>query len=276
MCSVITVTDTCWYVPQARSVTRWWTRSRRRPRCSRSWMSSATSCPRSGHNVNKMIEVQTTGVVVCCCRRSSPWRMLCSALAEAGLRWGRQSLSRAQHSSRGSYEPSWLRCGPGSLILSSFQSAVKVADKFEMSCVWCPAQYLELCVTQWLVTAGTLHVACYWASLLANSKYLLCWYMAFVFLSLSLIDQACFVKRSRPNSFFSPLYSVLYLFSSCVCLPKSSGFNHCRGNSHSLLSLTYSYLVTLIVAQLAEGQVYCFGVQSTASETGIASGNEDR
>ena len=31
-----------------------------------------------------------------------------------------------------------------------------------------------------------------------------------------------------------------------------------------------------MVAQLAEGQVYCFGVQWTASETGIASGNEDR
>ena len=99
MSSAITVTDTCWYVPQARSVTRWWTRSRRRPRCSRSWMSSATSCPRSDHNVNKMIEVQTTGVVVGYCHRSSPWGMPCSALAlttqayaEAGSHWAELSI----------------------------------------------------------------------------------------------------------------------------------------------------------------------------------------
>lgn len=210
------------------------------------------------------MEVQTTGVVVRCCRRSHEE---CRALL---WHWPPKLTLRQAVTEQSSaflpriYKPSRLRSGPGPLILSSFQRAVKVADKIEMSHVWCPTQYLELCVTQWLVAAGTLRVACYWASLLADSKYLLCWHMDFVFLSL--IDQACFVKRSRPNSFSF----------SCVCVPKSSGFNRCHGNSHSLLSLAYSYLVTLMVAQLAEGQVYCFGVQWTANETGIASGNEDR
>lgn len=55
---------------------------------------------------------------------------------------------------------------------------------------------------------------------------------------------------------------ILNAFSVAVCVPElnPTGFDHCpMGWTFSviLLSLSFNYLITLIVAQIPEGQWYC-------------------